>query len=99
MRFSIHSLPSALALVAPTVLVHWGWGILGTVLAALAAILVRQYLIIKKIANRGDREGTRRLILCAHSLSHFVERVRWCLDYAGFEYEEEQVRFQVIINV
>ena len=30
------------------------------------------------------------MILESIHLSHYVEKVRWCLDYAGIDYKEEQ---------
>ena len=30
------------------------------------------------------------MILNSLPISHYVEKVRWCLDYAGIAYEEEQ---------
>ena len=31
-----------------------------------------------------------KIVLESLPISHYVEKVRWCLDYIGQEYEEEQ---------
>ena len=75
----------ALVLYLLPVLVAWaGWGVGTAVVVALAAAVAG--IVIRLRATLKPPSATPRLHTISYS--HYVEKVRWCLDRAGIEYEE-----------
>jgi glutathione S-transferase len=78
-----------MGLYALPVLVAWlGWGV-GAALAASALMLIAgiavQFRAMRLATTRPD---TAPLRLHTISFSHYVEKVRWCMDRLGLDYEE-----------
>ncbi len=84
MRFTPKALLMfALALVGPLLLIFdWGW---------LACVLLLVLLAVAKISLGllGLIEGNRPIKLEVISISHYAEKVRWCLDRLGVKYVEQ----------
>lgn len=81
-RLIIH----AVFLVLAPVLVAWfGLGLLGSVTLVLLLLLWRWLIVLSGIVTP---EKTPLLELETTPASHYVEKVRWCLDRLGVEYEE-----------
>lgn len=86
MRLSDPRTLHAILLYLLPVLVAWaGWGVGAAGLAALAMAVAGIYLRLRPVVARS---AAARLKLHTISYSHYVEKVRWCLDHAGIEYEE-----------
>jgi len=78
----------AIALYALPVVVAWlGWGAGAALLASLVMALTGMALRLK--AMRAAAAGPGRVLrLHTISFSHYTEKVRWCMDRLGVEYEE-----------
>ncbi len=78
------ALHTLLLYLLPIVVAWAGWGVGAAVLAvlgvAVAGIVARQRETLAP--------GSSRPRLHTISYSHFVEKVRWCMDRAGIDYEE-----------
>ncbi len=87
MRFNKRVLPYAVLLVLPVavVLLRLPWW--AAALAAAATLLVAWVFILLDL---GIPERGPRLVLDTIGASHFVEKVRWCMDRLGIDYVEEQ---------
>ena len=73
----------SLALIGPVlVMFEWGWFacIFLLVLAGLAKITIGLVGLV---------EGNKPIVLETISISHYAEKVRWCLDRLGVEYVEQ----------
>jgi glutathione S-transferase len=78
-----------LFLLALPVIVAWfGLSVLSAVLLVLLALLWRQAIIL---ANLMTPPRGPELELETISASHFVEKVRWCMDRLGIEYTERPI--------
>ena len=73
-------------LLLPILVVVLGWPIWAAVLLVVVGLLWRWAAVIAGLLNVGR---TPALVLESIPVSHFVEKVRWCLDRAGIEYVEE----------
>jgi len=88
MRLTIQLLPLLLLILLP--LLQWAGYItsLLSILASLILILcVRTACVFLKL---GNRQTDKRIILETISISHYVEKVRWAMDYINIPYEEEE---------
>ena len=87
MRITTDSLPLLLLFLSlPLAIVHQ-YSILEVFLITIGLILLRSALIFKKLSGR---RHDKRIILETISVSHYVEKVRWSMDYLGLDYEEEE---------
>jgi glutathione S-transferase len=77
-----------IALYALPVVVAWlGWGAGAALLASLAMALTGMALRLKAMRVAASGAGGA-LRLHTISFSHYTEKVRWCMDRLGIEYEE-----------
>lgn len=83
-RRLIHSV--ALVLL-PVIVAAFDFGV-GAAVALVAGMLLWRWTIV--MSGLWMPEQTPDVILESISASHFVEKVRWCLDRIGIEYEERQ---------
>jgi glutathione S-transferase len=83
-RLFIHGI---FLLLLPLAVAAFGLGIAMTVLL-MAAMLLWRWLIV--LSGYWAPERTADVVLVSISASHFVEKVRWCLDRLGVEYTERQ---------
>jgi glutathione S-transferase len=80
-----------IVLYALPVVVAWlGWGAGAALLASLAMALTGMALRLRamRVAAAGAAGAGRALRLHTISFSHYTEKVRWCMDRLGIEYEE-----------
>jgi len=85
MRLSEPGTLHTMALYLLPVLVAWGgWGVAGALALSLTAAIVGMYLRLRPLVG----PPVSRARLHTISYSHYVEKVRWCLDRAGVEYDE-----------
>jgi glutathione S-transferase len=88
MRLSDPRVLHALGLYMLPVLVAWlGWGIGVAMLAAFVMALLGIAVRLRATLIAGRRPDAP-LRLHSISFSHYAEKVRWCLDRLGVEYEE-----------
>ncbi|MEL7450197.1 MAG: hypothetical protein AAFN78_13365 [Pseudomonadota bacterium] len=73
--------------VAPLVVAWWGWSMQGAAVLVLLLLAWRWAIALSTFAAP---EHVPELELQAISASHFVEKVRWCMDRAGLAYIERQ---------
>ncbi len=81
-RIFIHSV---FLFLLPLVAVGFSWSLFGCVLALLLMLLWRWLISLSTILAPAKSPD---LVLDSISASHFVEKVRWCLDRLGVEYHE-----------
>merc|ERR1719228_1855271 len=88
MRLTPQLLPLLLLLLLPGLqwLGHFT-SLLGITFFLISTFLLRTALVFLKL---GNRKKDKRLILETISISHYVEKVRWCLDYLDLDYVEEE---------
>jgi len=85
MRLSDPKTLLAFLLLALPVWVAWaGWGVLAAIAVSTAAALAGMWLRLRAML----KPASTRPLLHTISYSHYVEKVRWCLDRAGVDYEE-----------
>lgn len=72
--------------LAPIVVAWFGLSVAGAILLVLLLLLWRWIIVLSGFAIP---EKTPELILAAISASHFVEKVRWCMDRLGIDYVEQ----------
>lgn len=83
-RLLVHSV----FLVLLPLLVAWfGLGVFSTALLVVLLLLWRWLAVLSGIVAP---EKTPDLVLESIAISHFVEKVRWCMDRLGIEYTERQ---------
>ncbi len=90
MRVTVDHLPLFLLLALPVCATWHGWGTLPVLVALAALAALRQFLVLGPVFAQRDCTFDR-MVLETQALSPFVEKVRWCMDYAGINYEEEMV--------
>jgi len=83
-RLLIHA---AVLLLLPIIVAGLHAGI-GVAIALVAGMLAWRWLIV--LTGLWMPERTPEVVLDSIAASHFVEKVRWCLDRAGINYEERQ---------
>jgi glutathione S-transferase len=78
-------LHAAFVLLLPVLVAAFGWSVWTALLLVLLAILWRWAIVLQ-----GFMQPTTapELVLETISASHYVEKVRWCMDRLGLEYEE-----------
>ena len=72
--------------LAPIIVAWFGLSVAGAVILVLLLLLWRWIIVLSGFAIP---EKTPELILAAISASHFVEKVRWCMDRLGIDYVEQ----------
>jgi glutathione S-transferase len=81
---------SLMLLILPLVVAVAGLGWLVTLALLLLLLLWRWLIILSGIsAPARNRSNNPELVLDSISASHYVEKVRWCLDRLGVAYEEQ----------
>ena len=83
-RLIIHAV---FVLLLPLVVAGFGFGLATTALL-VAGMLLWRWLIV--LSGFRAPEQTPDVVLESISASHFVEKVRWCLDRLGVDYTERQ---------
>jgi glutathione S-transferase len=83
-RLLIHSI---FLVLLPLVVAGLGLGLLTTIVLVALMLLWRWLIVLSGIVAP---EKTPDLILETISASHFVEKVRWCMDRLGLDYLERQ---------
>ena len=78
-------LHTVFVLLLPVLVAAFGWSVWTAVLLVLAALLWRWAIVLQGFVR--PAEGPE-LVLETISASHFVEKVRWCMDRLGVDYEE-----------
>ena len=87
MRITIQVLPLLLlALTLPISLLH-PFSFIEVLLITVSLVGLRTVLVFQKLGQRGK---DKRIILESLTVSHYVEKIRWCLDYLNIPYEEEE---------
>merc|ERR1712226_1197269 len=87
MRITIQVLPLLLlALTLPISLLH-PFSFIEVLLITVGLVGLRTVLVFLKLGQRGK---DKRIILESLTVSHYVEKIRWCLDYLNIPYEEEE---------
>ena len=78
-------LHSVFVLLLPVLVAAFGWSAWTALLLVLVALLWRWAIVLQGFVQppRGPE-----LVLETISASHFVEKVRWCMDRLGVDYEE-----------
>jgi glutathione S-transferase len=84
-RLLLHSL---FLLLLPVIVAWWGISVAGAVGLVLLALLWRWAISLSAIVAPA---AVPELELETISASHFVEKVRWCLDRLGLDYREKAV--------
>lgn len=74
-------------LLLPLLAAGFGWSFFGTLLLLLLLLLMRWASVFRGITSR--RDNAPALVLETISMSHFVEKVRWCMDRLGVDYQEQ----------
>ncbi|HSM30384.1 MAG TPA: hypothetical protein VK854_06755 [Woeseiaceae bacterium] len=78
-------LHAAFVLLLPVLVAAFGWSVWTALLLVLLAILWRWAIVLHGFMRP---PGGPDLVLETISASHFVEKVRWCMDRLGLDYEE-----------
>ena len=78
-------LHAAFVLLLPVLVAAFGWSVWTALLLVLFAILWRWAIVLHGLQRPRSRPD---LVLETISASHFVEKVRWCMDRLGLDYEE-----------
>ena len=76
---------STFLVLMPVIVAAFGFGVL-TAALLVAGLLVWRWLIV--LSGIRLPEKTPEVVLETISASHFVEKVRWCMDRLGIEYTE-----------
>ena len=82
-RLLLHSL---FLFLLPVIVAWWGVSVAGAIALVLLALLWRWAISLSAIAAPA---GVPDLALETVSASHFVEKVRWCMDRLGVDYVEQ----------
>ena len=79
------ALHAAFVLVLPIMVPAFGWPVWAAVLMVLLATLWRWAIVLSTFLRQPAGPD---LVLETISASHFVEKVRWCMDRLGLDYRE-----------
>ena len=79
------ALLAALFLLLPIVAVGFEWSLFAAVLAVVALLFGAWLLTLRSLATRRPAPDYE---LETISMSHFAEKVRWCMDVLGIDYRE-----------
>lgn len=89
MRITLQFLPLALLiLLAPAACLH-EWSLLTILFLLLGIFFLRTALLVMKCSKTMDMDNDAIILETIH-VSHYVEKVRWCLDYLRIPYKEEK---------
>ena len=77
---------AAFLLLLPLVVAAFGISFWGALLLVIIALAWRWAIVLLNIARPS---GGPELVLETISASHFVEKVRWCMDRLGLDYQEK----------
>jgi len=88
MRITLLKVPNLILVLLPFVIGYNGHGVFGTILWMILWAAFRQAVILHN--NLTVRYKDKRWILETLPISHYVEKVRWCMDKAKIPYEEEK---------
>jgi len=87
MRITTQIIPLfLLILILPMSLVH-NFTVIEILFISVVLIVIREVLVFHKLGQRGK---DKRIILETLTVSHYVEKIRWCLDYLNISYQEEE---------
>jgi glutathione S-transferase len=78
-------LHAAFVLLLPVLVAAFGWSVWTALSLVLLAILWRWAIVLQGMLRPAPGPD---LVLETISASHFVEKVRWCMDRLGLDYEE-----------
>jgi hypothetical protein len=78
-------LHAAFVLLLPILVAAFGWSVWTALLLVLLAILWRWAIVLQGFLRP---TAAPDLVLETISASHFVEKVRWCMDRLGLDYKE-----------
>ena len=81
-RIALHA---AFVLLLPVIVAGFGWSIWTALLLVLLALVWRWAIVLQDFLRPPQAPD---LVLETISASHFVEKVRWCMDRLGVDYEE-----------
>ena len=81
-RIALHA---AFVLVLPVLVAGFGWSVWTALLLVLLAVLWRWAIVLQGFLRPPAASG---MVLETISASHFVEKVRWCMDRLGLDYQE-----------
>ena len=87
MRITIQILPLCLLVLALPLSLVKPFNIIEVLVIILGAIGIRVGLVFHRL---GYRATDKRIILETTSVSHYCEKIRWCLDYLNVSYIEEE---------
>ena len=76
---------AALFLFLPVIAVGFDWALGTTLLALVVLLAVAWFITLRSLARRRQSPDYE---LETITMSHFAEKVRWCLDVLGVEYRE-----------
>lgn len=85
MRVNRHFVHFLILLALPFVVMWCNLGFWSTTFLLVLWLLSRWFLVIQRFRTKGGPD----LLLDTIPASHFVEKVRWCLDRAGLHYVEQ----------
>lgn len=77
---------SAVLLLLPIVVAGFDMSVIAAILLVIAMLLWRWTITVSAMVARDSRP---KLILESIPMSHFVEKVRWCMDRLGVDYAEK----------
>ena len=81
-RIALHA---AFVLLLPVIVAGFGWSAWTALLLVLLAIVWRWAIVLQDFLRPSSAP---EIVLETISASHFVEKVRWCMDRLGLDYEE-----------
>ena len=87
MRITAQVLPLFLLALTLFVSLFHTYNITEVLFAIISIIGIRVVLVFYKLGQRGK---DKRIILESLTVSHYVEKIRWCLDYLNISYIEEE---------
>ena len=72
--------------IAPIIVAWYGLSVAAAILLVLLLLVWRWLIVLSGLVSPPN---TPELVLATISASHFVEKVRWCMDRLGLEYTEQ----------
>ena len=81
-RIALHA---AFVLLLPVIVAGFGWSAWTALLLVLLAVVWRWAIVLQDFLRPSSAP---EIVLETISASHFVEKVRWCMDRLGLDYEE-----------
>ena len=87
MRITIQILPLFLLVLTLLLSLVHTYNVTEILFAIISITGLRVVLVFYKLSQRGQ---DKRIILESLTVSHYVEKIRWCLDYLNIPYVEEE---------